>query len=389
MAEGQRIAMQLHRALGDAAEGKSSRGEDAALRLAERLGIRGYLEHRLPGRVAPEDTPATEAARARERALLEAAREITNTLSENDIQHFWFKGVPMLGRFYGPGERGLDDIDVMIDPLKRNTAFAALHAIGYVEYNEPADAGPAALRPGQTMHRTGTDAGPVPVLLDMHWGLESATGLLSQTDVAIPLSVWRGIRREHGLPVPLDEHHIGLLIHHLVRHDMLHFRGLLDVALLWDTLPKVAGSELDHIAERFGVRRAARAVARVLVSEVNLYPLRGIRIGVEGLRGRWLQHMLRLRRWIGWANQAERHEHVLITPGRVWRRFLLADDMNSAVRALRDVVRPPPEYLRWRWPKAQSNSDAWWQHVRHFVGQVAGRSPAPARRSPTASKPSR
>ena len=69
--------------------------------------------------------------------------------------------------------------------------------------------------------------------------------------------------------------------------------------------------------------------------------------------------------------------------------FLLADDMNSAVRALRDVVRPPPEYLRWRWPKAQSNSDAWWQHVRHFVGQVAGRSPAPARRSPTASKPSR
>src|SRR5258707_955962 len=106
MAEGERIAMQLFRALGTVAERKGSRGEDAALRLADRLGIRGYIEHRFPGRPEPQETPASEAARARERALLEAAREISVTLGQNGIQHFWFKGVPMLGRFYGPGERG-------------------------------------------------------------------------------------------------------------------------------------------------------------------------------------------------------------------------------------------------------------------------------------------
>jgi hypothetical protein len=298
--------------------------------------------------------------------LRKEAREVSRELEAERVQHCFFKGIALLGRFYQLDDRRLDDIDLLVEFRQRNAALAVLHARGYAELGEARAWAPAANRPGVTMCRldpaTGERDEEAP-FLDVHWGLEPLSNLLPVEALTLPPGVWARVTVEHRVPILPDEYHAALILHHLVRHDLLHIRGLLDFALLWDAMPRDGGSELTKLAARLGVSRALGIVGRVVVDDLMLFPLRGIRLGAQDWRGKRAQKQLRLRDWLAWAARtaSDRRHHVTLKRSIAWRRFLLADVPRGG-RLFREVVTPPPEYLRWRWPTVPPGA-AWRRHV--------------------------
>jgi hypothetical protein len=154
------------------------------------------------------------------------------------------------------------------------------------------------------------------------------------------------------------------VLHHLVRHDLLHVRGLLVFALLWEALPREGGARLTELAGHLGVGRALGVVGRVLVDDLLLFPIRGVRLGARDWRARAALRRLRLRDWLGWAGRraADRRHHVTVTRSLAWRRFLLADTPNVG-RLASELLKPSEEYLGWRWPEARAPGQAWRQHL--------------------------
>ena len=103
----------------------------------------------------------------------------------------------------------------------------------------------------------------------------------------------------------------------------------------------------------------------MLVDDLGLFPLLGVRLGPVDLRSRALLRHLRLRDWLAWAARQtnDQQRHVTVSAARSWRRYLLADDRGAAARLVGELVRPPREYLRWRWPEARTDAAAWRRHV--------------------------
>ena len=89
-------------------------------------------------------------------------------------------------------------------------------------------------------------------------------------DQTLPQAVWDGVTGVNGLPAPAPEHHAALVLHHLVHHDLLPIRSLLDLALLWQGFSHDAAKEYAKMAGEFGVLRAARAVNATLVRDMGL-----------------------------------------------------------------------------------------------------------------------
>ncbi len=357
------VPERFHRLLNDVAAQLNLRGPAPALELAGRFGLRRYFERHQTG-----DTDlAASAWLERAAQLRREARDLSAGLRDAGVQHCFFKGIALLGRFYRLDDRRLDDIDLLVDLPGRNSALAVLHAHGYADLNEPGVWGPASRRPGVTMYRvdptTGERDQQAP-LMDLHWGLEPVTRLLPTDGITLPSAFWARVEMDQRLPVPPDEYHAALVLHHLVRHDLLHVRGLLDFALLWETLPREAGARLTELATHLGVGRALGVVGRVLVDDLLLFPIRGVRLGARDWRGRAALRRLRLREWLAWAGRhvAERRRHVTVTRTLAWRRFLLADSPKAG-ELLSELITPPREYLSWRWPEARSHGQAWRWHL--------------------------
>jgi hypothetical protein len=352
-------AVRFHRLLEETAVTLQIAPED----LAGRFGLRRFAERYTSGDAELLATLWLH----RTAHLRKEARAVSRALTDSGVRHFFFKGIALVGRMYALEDRRLDDMDLMIDPAVRNAALATLHALGYVALTDPAHPGPAALRPGATMYRVDPISGErdSDALLDVHWGLEPVTALLPDDTLTLQDGVWSGVEIQNGLPVLQDEHHLALILHHLVRHDLAHVRGILDFALLWESLPKRGGAELTALAERLGVSRALSVVGRVLVDDLGVFPLLGVRLGPVDWRSRAVLRHLRLRDWLAWAARTARDErhHVTVNAARSWRRYLLADDRGTAARLVGELVRPPREYLRWRWPEARTDAAAWRRHV--------------------------
>jgi hypothetical protein len=334
-------------------------GPDPTVDLAGRFGVRRFIQRHVSPDSELQPSPwLHHAARLRKEA-----RMLSGVLADAGVRHCFFKGIALLGRFYRIDERQLADIDLLIDRADRVQALAALHAQGY---GELAAWGPASNRPGVTMARPdqAVAAPEADLLLDLHWGLESLRTVLPDEEIPLPRAVWARLELQHGLPVPPDEYHAALVLHHLVRHDLLHVRGLLDFALLWEVLPRDGGQELTELAHTLGVERALGVVGRVLVDDLHLYPLRGVRLAPRDWRDRAALRHLRLTDWL---IRAARHRsggpgHVTVTRSLAWRRFLLVDAAQSG-RLLRELIAPPREYLHWRWPEASSTRAAWGRHL--------------------------
>jgi len=356
----------LYRAFIEVARATRLRGTDPGLELAGRFGVRRFIERHLAGADsadALEEPPRPGPWLERAARLRKEARAITRALQDAGIRHFFFKGVALLGRFYRLDERQLADIDLIVDLDKYNQALAVIHGLGYAEFRSQAAWVPAARRPGVTLHRS-DEEGDGEVLVDLHWGLESLATVLPDEELVLPPTVWAGITQDRGLPVPADEHHAALVLHHLVRHDMLHVRGLLDFVLLWQAIPNNGGQYLTDLARTLGVERALRIVSRVMVDELLLYPLRGVPNMPGDWRGRRALGRFALKPWLTWAawHADQPAAHVTVTRSLLWRRFLLADQPRTG-QLVRDLVAPPREYLEWRWPSAAAGGKAWRSHM--------------------------
>ncbi|MBI4500497.1 MAG: nucleotidyltransferase family protein [Gemmatimonadetes bacterium] len=336
-------------------------GEQAIIELAGRFGLRRFIERNL--RQDPNSQPSPWLDRGAR--LRKEARAISREFTNARIQHCFFKGIALLGRFYRIEERQLEDTDLLIRATDRNAALSLLLARGYAELGDSSSPTPGTVRPGVTMYRPDADGNvDAATFLDLHWGLEAPTPLIPGGGLPVPDALWPGVQSHGGLPVPRDEHHAALILHHLVRHDLLHVRGLLDLALLWDALPPSGGSDLTALCRRLGVGRALGIVGHLLVSELKLTRLLGVRTEARDWRSRMALERMRLADWLLRAARSTTHNsrHLLITRSRAWRRFLLADAPKTG-RLFRELIVPPRDYLRWRWPKARSDADAWRQHL--------------------------
>lgn len=356
------VAERFYGLLTQVADDLRIRGTDPALALAGRFGLRRFFERQVKGDTElQENSWLDRAARLRKEA-----RDLSAALEGAHIYHCFFKGIALIGRFYRIDDRRLDDIDVLVGEGDRNGTLALLHAHGYADLVEPGVWGPASDRPGVTMYRVDPATGERDLaapLLDVHWGLEPVTTVLPATRLAVPNAVLAQSQMEQRIPVPPDEYHAALILHHLVRHDLLHVRGLLDLALLWEALPRDGGRQLTDLATRLGVSRALGVIGRVLVDELRLYPLRGVRLGATDWRGRAVLRRIRLADLLAGAarHPPDQPRHVILTRSQSWRRFLLADAARAGP-LLGELLRPPAEYLQWRWPKA-SASTAWRRHM--------------------------
>lgn len=357
------VPQRFSKLLSEVAAQLTLRGSDPALELAGRFGLRRYFERHQTGDTDLADSKWMERAAQ----LRKEARDLSAALRDAGVQHFFFKGIALIGRFYRLDDRRLDDIDLVVDLAGRNAAMAVLHAHGYADLSEPGVWGPASRRPGITMFRvdpaTGERDQHAP-LMDLHWGLEPVSTLLPTEGITLPSAFWARLEMEQRLPVPPAEDHAALVLHHLVRHDLLHVRGLLDFALLWETLSRDAGARLTELAGHLGVSRALGVIGRVLVDGLLLFPLRRVRLGAQDWRGRAALRQMQLRDWLAWAGRhaADRRHHVTVTRSLAWRRFLLADTPKVGQLAT-ELLKPPTEYLGWRWPEVRSPGQAWRQHL--------------------------
>lgn len=356
------VSQRFYRLLDQVAADLKLRGPAPALELAGRFGVRRYVERQQTGDSDLADSTWLDRAAQHRKE----ARDLSGALRDAGVEHCFFKGIALLGRFYQLDDRRLDDVDLLVDLPGRNSALAVLHAHGYQDLNDPHVWGPAARRPGITMFRVDPSTGErdqrTP-FLDVHWGLEAVTSVLPTEGVVLPPAFWARIEMDRRLPVPTDEYHAALVLHHLIRHDLLHVRGLLDLALLWEALPREAGARLTELARHLGVERALGVVGRVLVDDLMLFPLRGVRLGARDWQGRAALRRLRLREWLAWAGRraADQRHHVTVTRSLAWRRFLLADAPRTG-DLIAELLRPPPEYLSWRWPGTNA-AQAWKRHL--------------------------
>ena len=356
------VPERFYKLLSEVAADLAIKSPEPALELAGRFGVRRYFERQRTG----DSNLAASTWLERAAQLRKEARDLSAALRDAGVQHCFFKGIALLGRFYHLDDRRLDDVDLLVDLAGRNSALAVLHAHGYEDLNEPGVWGPASRRPGVTMFRVDPSTGErdkrAP-LMDLHWGLEPVTSVLPTQGVTLPSAFWARIEMDQRLPIPPDEYHAALVLHHLVRHDLVHVRGLLDLALLWEGLPREAGARLTELARHLGVERALGVVGRVLVDDLLLFPIRGVRLGARDWRGRRALRRLRLREWLGWAGRlaGDRRHHVTVTRSLAWRRFLLSDAPRTG-DLMGELFRPPPEYLSWRWPEANA-AQAWRLHL--------------------------
>ncbi len=363
------IAAAFVRALGAAAARRMS-----VVEAARRLGLEGYVR-----RHAGPDLPAiTEDASARrlagrlyESLLLEAAGEASAVFTARGIPHFVAKGVAFLGVLYQPGDREVADIDLWVPPDQESRARRALSDVGFVEAGAQRQGGPDGLRPGRVFER-GEGTGLTAVSVDLHWAVESVTRIIPRSAGGLPPEVWRRLEQRGGFPVPAPADHAALLVHHLVHHDLLHVRGLLDLALLWGE--RACPRELfEPAARQLGVWRAARFMAELLRRELGITGAASVPPPPRGVRAAALAWRMTLSAWLTLALAAPEVDYREMTLRRLLRRALLLDRGGDVVGLLADGVWPPEAHVRWRWPETGSAASARWHHARHLLRKLAGR----------------
>jgi hypothetical protein len=338
-------------ALATAASGLGYPRPDGAERLARRFGVAGFVRRHRGARTSAHPDPSRVLVDMFAQVLLEAARDISERLDANRVPHCFVKGVALVGRVYRPGDREMVDIDLHVHPDARQRALEVLELLGYAPLPSAEQDGPSALRAGVALESASGRAEVEHVALDVRWGVDPVDRLLPRPDLTLPDVIWQSIDRSGPLPVPADPHHAALIVHHLVHHDLLHARGLLDLALLWRRLPEEASGPLLELAGCLGVTRATRLIGEMLsqhfaLSQLALGPV------PQDWRARRARRLLQPVPWLTWAGAASDAEHAMITRSRVARRVLLLDDGWAGFRALRDAVVPPRPYLRWRWPQS-------------------------------------
>jgi len=335
-----RVAVQLGR---DARAG--------GLELARRFGLEGLaVRHGLGD---PDDDRLRGAARARrfyEEVLLEAAHDVSAALAAAEVPHAFVRGATLIGSCYHPGDRELADLDVHLVPAHARTALDVLQTEGLLPLPLAQQSGPPALRPGLVLERAAPGTELTTVTVDLHWGFEAVERLLPRSGPDLPPDWLERLETANGLPCPTDEDHLAILVHHVVHHDLLHVRGLLDFALLVDRVGGAGGARFVAAAEALGVGRAARHIHAIAVRDLGAEPLPRAIPPARSRRDRRAAALVGLDAWLAIAAEANLREAAEVTRRRVRRRSVLADGRMTWARLAVDALWPPADFLRWRWP---------------------------------------
>jgi len=335
--------------------------------VAEELGIRGILNRLVGSRIAPAPEGERVYAVLWDETLLEARDDVDRLLGALAIPYLIYKGGALLGGLYRTGDVRIVDLDVLVPLAACRRAAAAFEAAGWRK-KDPVGGPALPGAPGAVFGRPLAGDAISALDVDVHWRVAPVERLLPWCGGPLPEEVWRSAVRSEAAPMPRPGHHAALLVHHLVRHDLLHFRSVFDLIHLWPALrvPEESGA-FAALSATLGVSRAAGWLCRALETDLRLDPL-----GPEGPRfpsSRAPSVLRSLGSLIGLALDASEREFEAMTLSRGLRRLRTVDHPLRASRTLlTDALAPPDEYLRWRWPGARAPG----RRLRH-LGRLLGR----------------
>lgn len=338
-----------------------------AAHVADQLGIRGILNRLLGSRMPPASEGERVYALLWDETLLEARADVGRLLGAHAIPYLVYKGGALLGAEYRPGDVRMVDVDVLIPLDAAEQATAIFQAAGWRK-KDPVGGPVLPGAPGAVFARPVVDEAISPLDVDVHWLVAPVDRLFPWRGEPLPDEVWQSATLLGSAPVPRTGHHAALLVHHLVRHDLLHFRSVFDLVQLWPALlaPEESAA-FASLASGLGVSRVAGWLCRALAIDLRLEAL-----GPRGPRApsAWAPGSLRsVLSLVGLALDASERDFEAMTLSRGLRRLRTVDRPIRASRLLlTDALAPPDEYLRWRWPGARAPA----RRLRH-LGRVLGR----------------
>ena len=321
--------------------------------LADELGIRGILNRLAPSRIPPASEGERVYSVLWDETLIEARVDLGRLLDQHSIPYVLFKEGALLGAQYTPGDVRMVDLDVLVPLRDSERVAAAFEAAGWSKC--AAGGGPPMLGgPGAVFARPLTGDAISWVDVDVHWRVAPVERLFPWRGEPLPDEVWLSAVLSDGAPVPRAGHHAALLVHHLVRHDLLHFRGVFDLLQLWPLLRVPEESHaFSSLAASLGVSRVAGWLCRVLETDFLLQPLapeapqRPSSSAPDALRS--VRSLIRL------ALDATDKDFGAVTVARARRRLRTVDHVaRTSCALLVEALVPPDEYLRWRWPGANA-----------------------------------
>ncbi len=296
----------------------------------------------LPARVRAALEPHYVRTALESSVRLETLERARGTLTRAGVPSLVFKGGALLldGTYRDPGERVLEDVDILVAPHDADAAVRALNAAGFVPWS-PWEPARKEWVSAFTMDDGAAPAG-VRGTVDLHWS--SMYGTLRLTAPVEPDPLWDGADVEPGLPT--SEAHFVVLADHFFKHVRVvrHLRGLGDLCRLGPRLMDLDALRR-HARRRGGERRLATMV-RVLD---HLYGVRfadDVRtaVGATGPPSPSERRYLGPERLLG---------SIAETPGRLRGlilRWRLAGGASAAIRDIVHVATPPPAWLRARYP---------------------------------------
>lgn len=328
-----------------------------------------------PGGVLP---PETEAALTPYRVTtglgtrvrLETGQRARAALSEAGLPSLVFKGGALMrdGTYTDPGERVLEDVDLLVHPRDADAAVGALQAAGFRGWTSWERSRTRWLS-AFTLDDPTTPP-DVPGTVDLHWS--SLYGSLRLTGAVSTDPLWDGADVDSGLP-PVEGHFV-LLTDHFFKHLRVvrHLRGLVDLARL---APRLHDTDalLRHAKAREAEGRLTRML-RVLhhmygaVVEPEILERTNAARPPDPVERRYLSP----RRLLG----AFPHR-----PGRVAgliMRWRLDGGVAGGLREVGHVLAPPADWLQERYPGA--NRGALTLRARYttaLVAWLAGLGPSP------------
>jgi hypothetical protein len=279
---------------------------------------------------------------------METLERVRGTLAGAGIPSLAFKGAALLldGTYRDPGERTLEDVDVLVRPSDTDGAVRALVAAGFRPWT-PWDPARQEWVSAFTLDDGAAPTG-VTSTVDLHWSTLYGSLRLAAPVEADPL--WEGADLEPGLPS--TEAHFVLLADHFLKHVRVirHLRGVGDLCRLGPRLMDL--DALRRHARRRGSEQRLATIVRVLT---HLYGVRiaedvQMAVGASGRPSRAERRYLGPARLLGTLTDR---------PGRLaglLLRWRLAGGAPAARRAVAHGAAPPSAWLRARYPDASDRS---------------------------------
>jgi hypothetical protein len=299
----------------------------------------------LPARLRAAFEPSYVRTAVESGVRLETVERARRALAGTGIPSLAFKGAALLvdGTYRDPGERMLEDVDILVAPHDADGAVATLTGAGFAPWT-PWDPARKEWVSAFTLDDGSAPAGVVSTV-DLHWSSMYGTLRLTAPMERDPL--WDGADLDAGLPT--TEAHFVVLADHFLKHVRVvhHLRGLADLCRLGPRLIDL--DALRRHARRRGSGRRLATIVRVLADLYGVRFAEDVRsaLGASAPPGRAERRYLGPERLLGSLADA---------PGRLsglLLRWRLGGGASAALRDVAHVAAPRAAWLRARYPDAE------------------------------------